>query len=900
MADGSLNFDTRIDTEGVKKGTNTLKSMLDRLINSISRMGNSIAGSFGGGSSKASELTRKIQQTEAEIENLRAKMNQLANTPVNNNQIIKLNDNLLSTRQNMAALIKQRGQLEGEMLPAGLAEKTSPDRRLAIYGMNHEWQKLTQQIQQADHAVFEYERELKKTKAQAATLDPTQGTEYKKLETRLASLVNKLKTYKEQLSGAQAVGNKTARSTDRMSKSMRSASKNTNRMSKSMDKAKKSNNGFLKSLKFSVRMLGMASVFRAYTAVLRGVKEGYQNLTKYSENFNKTASSLMSGLTRLKNSFATAFAPIVTVIEPSLKRFMDGLSAGVTMIGQFFAALSGQKTFTKAVDVQEDYAQSLEDSNKEANKLKGTLASFDKAEVLDFKEPESTGKADPSQMFEEIEIDPKVTNLAKKFLGVIEKIKQALGPTIEALNNLKIALEPLKQFAFTALYDFYNHFLVPVGKWALGSQGLPRLIDLIAATLYSINWKNLNSALAAFFDQLARAGIFTGDAIIDFYEFALMPIAIWTMGEGLPAFINAIANGLSTIDFDRIRDALIQLWQAIAPFAIKVGEGLLWFFTNVLVPLAAWTIGDLLPEFLMLLAAGIDTVSTVIDILKPLALWFFDGFLNPLAVWTGDAIISFLEWLVEKLEAFTDWAKENQPVIENITIAVLSFFAAWKFAEFIVGVLKFIGKIRDLISVFGGINWQLIAIVGVVGSIIYLAAQVAKAWDKMTPGEQLATKLIAVAGGLALIVAALAALTQNYLTLTIAGAIAAIAGLSIYGIASTANSRAPGNRSSYGYSSGYSAVSYAIPALATGAVIPPNAPFVAMLGDQKHGTNIEAPLGTIEQAVDNVLSRRGFGGGAQDINIKFSGSMSELVRLLKPEIDKENTRVGVSLVEGAV
>ena len=51
-----------------------------------------------------------------------------------------------------------------------------------------------------------------------------------------------------------------------------------------------------------------------------------------------------------------------------------------------------------------------------------------------------------------------------------------------------------------------------------------------------------------------------------------------------------------------------------------------------------------------------------------------------------------------------------------------------------------------------------------------------------------------------------------------------------------------------------------IPRLATGAVIPPNAPFVAMLGDQKHGKNIEAPLDTIKQAVREVV---GNGGGGQ-------------------------------------
>lgn len=51
-----------------------------------------------------------------------------------------------------------------------------------------------------------------------------------------------------------------------------------------------------------------------------------------------------------------------------------------------------------------------------------------------------------------------------------------------------------------------------------------------------------------------------------------------------------------------------------------------------------------------------------------------------------------------------------------------------------------------------------------------------------------------------------------------------------------------------------------VPALANGAVIPPNAPFMAMLGDQRHGTNIEAPLDTIKQAVREVVGNGGGGG----------------------------------------
>lgn len=80
-----------------------------------------------------------------------------------------------------------------------------------------------------------------------------------------------------------------------------------------------------------------------------------------------------------------------------------------------------------------------------------------------------------------------------------------------------------------------------------------------------------------------------------------------------------------------------------------------------------------------------------------------------------------------------------------------------------------------------------------------------------------------------------------------------------------------------------------IPMLAQGAVIPPNAPFMAMLGDQKNGTNIEAPLDTLIDAFRQVQ-------GEQSININFTGNLSQLARVLKPAIDKENSRVGGSLV----
>lgn len=89
-----------------------------------------------------------------------------------------------------------------------------------------------------------------------------------------------------------------------------------------------------------------------------------------------------------------------------------------------------------------------------------------------------------------------------------------------------------------------------------------------------------------------------------------------------------------------------------------------------------------------------------------------------------------------------------------------------------------------------------------------------------------------------------------------------------------------------------SVASVGIPYLASGAVIPPNAPFMAVLGDQTHGTNIEAPLDTIKEAVAEVIA---------DVAIRneivFSGELGPLIRLLYPEIRSEAYRVGGSLAK---
>ena len=236
------------------------------------------------------------------------------------------------------------------------------------------------------------------------------------------------------------------------------------------------------------------------------------------------------------------------------------------------------------------------------------------------------------------EMDSATSAFAEKMAGYFEKIKKAIEPTTTALKNLwDNGLAKLGTFAWNALKDFYEHFLVPVGKWVLG--------------------------------------------------------------KGLPEFINALNDGLMKIDFNKINDSLKKLWDALTPFAINVGEGLLWFWKNVLVPLGTWTMNEVVPRFLDTLSSAIKILNSVIDALKPLFQWFWDKVLEPLAKWAADTFLSAWDAINDVLKKFSDWCSENPDTIRTITEVVGAFFLAWKVTELlafieqsggVIGALKLI------------------------------------------------------------------------------------------------------------------------------------------------------------------------------------------------------------------
>lgn len=98
---------------------------------------------------------------------------------------------------------------------------------------------------------------------------------------------------------------------------------------------------------------------------------------------------------------------------------------------------------------------------------------------------------------------------------------------------------------------------------------------------------------------------------------------------------------------------------------------------------------------------------------------------------------------------------------------------------------------------------------------------------------------------------------------------------------------------SFGGRSVPSIQSFSIPALATGSVIPPNREFLAVLGDNKKETEVVSPLSTIEQALENVMSRMG-SASPQQINLVVDGKV--LAKVVVPKINDMTRQAGRSVL----
>lgn len=300
---------------------------------------------------------------------------------------------------------------------------------------------------------------------------------------------------------------------------------------------------------FSIgRMIGMSvlysTVFGMISKVNSGIMTGINNLAQYSSATNALISSMMSALTQLQNSLATAFAPILSVVAPILTAFMNMLSKAITYVGMFIAALTGQKSFTRAKAVQEDYAASLNKTSSGANKAAKATKNNAKAtkkankeiqtylsgldEVRQYqkeKDNDTPSSSTPSaggggggggytgpsigDMFEKVPIESSIADIAKKIKDLIKKedweglgayiasgINKGLQKIYDAINWNNVG--PKITYFVNAFTRTFNS-LVDHIDWDLMGRtvgaGINTIVNTLNLLIEGIDWKNLGAKI---------------------------------------------------------------------------------------------------------------------------------------------------------------------------------------------------------------------------------------------------------------------------------------------------------------------------------------------------------------------------------------------------------------------
>jgi len=164
-------------------------------------------------------------------------------------------------------------------------------------------------------------------------------------------------------------------------------------------------------------------------------------------------------------------------------------------------------------------------------------------------------------------------------------------------------------------------------------------------------------------------------------------------------FISKVLDPLKVISFGNLLKGLDELKNAFKPLTSTLFDGLSWAYTNVLVPLAQWTIEDLIPAYFHYWSGIMLVFNSVLVALQPLATWLWDSFLAPLASWTGGMLVAYISGLGDVLKVISTWIDNNQKAFTAIVITIGAFALAWKgieLAQFIVnagGIAGMIGKI---------------------------------------------------------------------------------------------------------------------------------------------------------------------------------------------------------------
>lgn len=949
QADGSIIIDTEINSDGMSAGGREIESSLRKMANELNGVSAKTKASIEKQIDSFSKLSREYARQSEKVEELKRKVAEYGNQKIPTEEYKTLQEKIETTTEKMNELIKAQEWFKSN----------GGDVNSNIYRDQQRYvDELENSIKNDKDKLIDLEKSGKAFKSvENMELPKSDMEKLAVAEDKLANINDRLNTSYKSIKGTvDEYKSKTLKASDANDK-MSSSGK---RASKSIKGVSKSAGGARMSLG---RMLGMSLLmsvaFRAFSAVMSGIKGGFDNLSQFSSDTNNSLSMLWSSLVRLQNSLATAFAPILSIVAPILSKFIDMISTAASYVSMFFAFLSGKKTYTKAIAVQKNYAKSLDktasSAKKDADSTKdvadatedATDATEDYLSPLDdlnryteqqdknnsgSKNPSSStpntgGGSGTSPMFEEVAISNGFSSLMDDILDKLKHIRDifmsgfwdGLGdykPMLKELQNDLTSIGNHLKDIFTdenvqaAAQRFAKSFVYNLGRvvGSFASVGLTIAVNIVGGIesylsentgrikkwlieMFDI-WTGINDiignlceAVAYIFQQTfgtQTAQDLTGDILgifmTAFGEVVLLASALGRdildaltkpFIENKEKFIEAINSTLEPIEevaqsietfLQGVADKLTELYdQHIHPFLQEIGNGLTEIVETILD-----TYNEYVAPILDVLAQKVDEVlnGSVKDAINQL-LNVLGQVIDLLKLLWDKVLVPLIEWIVENILPIL------APIVGGIINMALNLVGI--VAQVSAGILKVLGKIITFLT--GAFKSDWVKAFGIIG--MYMEG-FAKDISNFVKGiKQIFHGVIDFFNGVFYgdwrrawngikniftgIWNAMVAAVKSPVNLIISFMNAMLRGFQRMqnGFASAMNHmniRLPKwlqeftGWSSVGFNIGYWSPNY-IPYLAKGAVIPPNKEFMAVLGDQKNGNNIEAPENLIRQIV---------------------------------------------------
>ena len=909
---GSVRINTRLDNSQLMKDCRALKTVVTEVANAVKR---AFHGREIQALEQQMEATREamspiVQElTEIETRASAAGKNSARDFQKAQAEAGKLQqqyDALLNKISEYEA--KARAPFDAQIVTykptqTDLANNAAVEQQYAAaMASDQVYQKMIADAEQLRAKQYQVNQTVQQMKQAAEDAGGTSSARYTELQGELEALRGRTQALNDQMRNlgvtgnntggmiASAIGGAASRAFSTLQKGARSVLKTFGTLVKSG--IGKITSGLAQSGKGLQPFLNRLGSIAAGALVFNVISSGLSKMTQYMGKALLSSASLRTALGNLSGAAQTAAAPLFQVLTPALTALANAAATVFSYIAQLVTFLTGT-TVSAASDAAagvagvgsaaEETAQQVKDANK-------SIAGFDELERLN--EPQQDtgsgggGGAGASQIVPNYDFQGKSPFLdsvldaikAGDWYQVGELVAQKLNESMAAIDWGPIDATAIRWA--TNLYNGLNGAVQNLDWGLLGStigNGLNTVLHFIDTFFQGFDWVTLGAGIGT-----GLNGLF---ATIDWAALGrVLSDKFMALLQTLHGFVQTFDWGSLGLDIaTMLRAALANIdWVQAAGDLGALAIGILTAINTALSQADWGSVGQtimgmfaaidwlgLIQQLVELLANTWPLVLTAV-LIPALSAWITGTLLPAIGAWiTGVAIPAILGWLgsivASIVSAIGLWPALLIAAIVALFAALVAvivsnwedicdwFSGAWD--DFVAGWNDF----WDSVAFCAQEWWKSVTTEwtnfwnGIVDKFNALKSGLSQAWDAFWTG--LSDRVGDIWNGIVNTVKG----AVNSLIGFINGMISAVVG-GLNSAIDALNSLSVdipdwvpvvgGNR--LGFSIGHITAPQ-IPYLAQGAVIPPNREFLAILGDQTHGTNIEAPLETIEQAVANVM-----------------------------------------------